>query len=616
VPKPNDISFSYRTIKNIRLTNVFQSPIREIRVVIFFLIHTAKEGSNLNSFHEPTASYSKGPDSTELLNICIGQALDRASERFPDGLALVMRHTGERFTWRQLRQEVEKLSRGLMGLGVEKGQRVGMWATNCTEWVLAQFATAKIGAILVNLNPRYRAHELEYALRQSECQTLLLISGFRDCDYVETLFSVAPESRTNPPGDFSSQRLPHLKNVVFCGEPAPAAMLSWKQLLATGEQVSTEQLRAREATLSPRDAINIQYTSGTTGFPKGATLTHFNVVNNGMLIGDCMKLTEQDRVCIPVPFYHCFGMVLGNLNCVMHGSTMVIPADFFDPLETLRTVEAERCTALYGVPTMFIAKLEHPQFRDFDLTSLRTGIMAGSSCPIELMRQVTEVMHLYELTIAYGLTEASPVITQTRTDDSLERRVTTVGRLLPHTEVKIVDVKTGRIVPRGSNGELCTRGYLVMQGYYNNPKATAETIDADGWLRTGDLATMDKDGYVRITGRIKEMIIRGGENIYPREIEEFLHTCPAIADVQVVGVPDAKFGEQVMAWIILRKGHELTPEAVKKFCKGEIADFKIPRLVRFVDSFPITISGKVQKFRMREMYVDELNVAVERARVG
>ena len=616
MPKPNDISFSYRTIKNIRLTNVFQSPIREIRVVIFFLIHTAKEGSNLNSFHEPTASYSKGPDSTELLNICIGQALDRASERFPDGLALVMRHTGERFTWRQLRHEVEKLSRGLMGLGVEKGQRVGMWATNCTEWVLAQFATAKIGAILVNLNPRYRAHELEYALRQSECQTLLLISGFRDCDYVETLFSVAPESRTNPPGDFSSQRLPHLKNVVFCGEPAPSAMLSWKQLLAMGEQVSTEQLRAREATLSPRDAINIQYTSGTTGFPKGATLTHFNVVNNGMLIGDCMKLTEQDRVCIPVPFYHCFGMVLGNLNCVMHGSTMVIPADFFDPLETLRTVEAERCTALYGVPTMFIAELEHPQFRDFDLTSLRTGIMAGSSCPIELMRQVTEVMHLYELTIAYGLTEASPVITQTRTDDSLERRVTTVGRLLPHTEVKIVDVKTGRIVPRGSNGELCTRGYLVMQGYYNNPKATAETIDADGWLRTGDLATMDKDGYVRITGRIKEMIIRGGENIYPREIEEFLHTCPAIADVQVVGVPDAKFGEQVMAWIILRKGHELTPEAVKKFCKGEIADFKIPRLVRFVDSFPITISGKVQKFRMREMYVDELNVAVARARVG
>jgi len=616
VPKPNDISLSYRTIKNIRLTNVFQSPIREIRVVIFFLIHTAKEGSNLNSFHEPTASYSKGPDSTELLNICIGQALDRAAERFPDGLALVMRHTGERFTWRQLRHEVEKLSRGLMGLGVEKGQRVGMWATNCTEWVLAQFATAKIGAILVNLNPRYRAHELEYALRQSECQTLLLISGFRDCDYVETLFSVAPESRTSPPGDFSSQRLPHLKNVVFCGEPAPSAMLSWKQLLAMGEQVSTEQLRAREATLSPRDAINIQYTSGTTGFPKGATLTHFNVVNNGMLIGDCMKLTEQDRVCIPVPFYHCFGMVLGNLNCVMHGSTMVIPADFFDPLETLRTVEAERCTALYGVPTMFIAELEHPQFRDFDLTSLRTGIMAGSSCPIELMRQVTEVMHLYELTIAYGLTEASPVITQTRTDDSLERRVTTVGRLLPHTEVKIVDVKTGRIVPRGSNGELCTRGYLVMQGYYNNPKATAETIDADGWLRTGDLATMDKDGYVRITGRIKEMIIRGGENIYPREIEEFLHTCPAIADVQVVGVPDAKFGEQVMAWIILRKGHELTPEAVKKFCKGEIADFKIPRLVRFVDSFPITISGKVQKFRMREMYVDELNVAVARARVG
>lgn len=570
----------------------------------------------MNSFHEPTASYSKGLDSTELLNICIGQALDRAAERFPDGLALVMRHTSERFTWRQLRHEVEKLARGLMGLGVEKGQRVGMWATNCTEWVLAQFATAKIGAILVNLNPRYRAHELEYALRQSECQTLLLISGFRDCDYVETLFSVTPESRTSPPGDFSSQRLPHLKNVVFCGEPAPSAMLSWKQLLAMGEQVSTEQLRAREATLSPQDAINIQYTSGTTGFPKGATLTHFNVVNNGMLIGDCMKLTEQDRVCIPVPFYHCFGMVLGNMNCVIHASAMIIPADYFDPLETMKTVAEERCTALYGVPTMFIAEFEHPQFKSFDFTSLRTGIMAGSSCPIELMRQVTDVMHCSELTIAYGLTEASPVITQTRTDDSLELRCTTVGRALPHTEVKIVDIKTGKIVPRGSIGELCTRGYLVMQGYYNSPKATAETIEADGWLHTGDLATMDEDGYVRITGRIKEMIIRGGENIYPREIEEFLRGCPAIADVQVVGVPDAKYGEQVMAWIILRRGHELTPEAVKSFCKGQIADFKIPRLVRFVDSFPITISGKVQKFRMREMYVDELNVAVARARVG
>ena len=555
--------------------------------------------------NSPTLSYSKGPDTTELLNLCVGQVLDRSAERFPDGLALVMRHTDDRFTWSQLRQEVERLSRGLMGLGVEKGQRVGMWATNCTEWVLAQFATAKIGAILVNLNPRYRAHELEYALRQSECETLLLISGFRDCDYVETLFTVAPESRTSSPGHFSSQRLPHLKNVVFCGEAAPSAMFSWKQLLAMGEQVSTEQLRAREATLSPHDAINIQYTSGTTGFPKGATLSHYGVVNNALLIGDCMKLTENDRLCIPVPFYHCFGMVLSNMNCVVHGSAMVIPAEFFDPLETLRTVEAERCTALQGVPTMFIAELEHPQFKDFDLTSLRTGIMAGSSCPIELMRQVTEVMHMYELTIAYGLTEASPVITQTRTDDSLERRVTTVGRLLPHTEVKIVDAATGKTVPRGAIGELRTRGYLVMQGYYNNPKATAETIDAKGWLSTGDLATMDEDGYVRITGRIKEMIIRGGENIYPREIEEFLHTCPAIADVQVVGVPDVKFGEQVMAWIILRKGHEMTPEAVRDFCKGEIASFKIPRLVKFVDSFPITISGKVQKFRMREIEIHE-----------
>ena len=558
-------------------------------------------------FPQRSLSYSKGPDSTELLSMCIGQALDRNAERFPNRLALVMRHAAQRFTWSELRTEVEKVARGLMALGVEKGDRVGMWATNCTEWVLTQFATAKIGAILVNLNLRYGAHELEYAMRQSECQTLIMIRGFRDCDYVETLFHISPESRNSLPGHFRSQRLPHLKNVVFCGGAPPSSMLSWADLLALSEGISIEQLRQREATLSPHDAINIQYTSGTTGFPKGATLTHYNVVNNGLLIGDCMKLTELDKVCIPVPFYHCFGMVLGNMNCVMHAATMVIPADYFDPLETLKTVEAEGCTALYGVPTMFIAELEHPEFKNFDLTSLRTGIMAGSSCPIELMRQVTDVMHCPELTIAYGLTEASPVITQTRTDDSLELRCTTVGQALAHTEVKIVDTITGKIVPRGTNGELCTRGYLVMKGYYNDRKFTDETIEPTGWLHTGDIATMDGEGYVRITGRIKEMIIRGGENIYPREIEEYLHTCPAIADVQVVGVPDPKYGETVMAWIKLRNGFELTPEQVKQFCKGEIADFKIPRLIKFVDSFPVTVSGKVQKFRMRQMYMAEMN---------
>jgi fatty-acyl-CoA synthase len=555
---------------------------------------------------DDSISYSKGPDTTELLNLCVGQALDRSARRFPNGPALIMRHSNDRFTWSELRREVERLARGLMGLGVNKGDRVGMWATNCTEWILTQFATAKIGAILVNLNLRFGAHELEYALRQSECQNLIMIRGFRDCDYIETLFHISPESRTSNPGHFRSQKLPHLKNVIFCGEAAPSSMLKWTDVLAMSGMVSIEQLRTREASLSPDDPINIQYTSGTTGFPKGATLTHYNVVNNGLLIGDCMKLTEDDRVCIPVPFYHCFGMVLGNMNCVTHGSAMVIPADYFDPLRTMECVSEERCTAIYGVPTMFIAEFEHPRFKEFDFTSLRTGIMAGSTCPIELMRQVNEVMHCPELTIAYGLTEASPVISQTRVDDPLQLRCTTVGKVLPHTEVKIVDSKTGKIVPRGEKGELCTRGYLVMKGYYNDAKSTAETIEPDGWLHTGDVATMDENGYVRITGRIKEMIIRGGENIYPREIEEYLHTCPAIADVQVVGVPDPKYGETVMAWIKLREGHSLTPEQVKQFCKGEISDFKIPRLIKFVDSFPITVSGKVQKFRMREMYLAEL----------
>jgi fatty-acyl-CoA synthase len=565
----------------------------------------------MESIEQPSApsSYSQGATTPDLLPLCIGQVLDRTVSSFPDGQALVVRHTNDRFTWTQLRAAVEEVARGLMALGVKKGDRVGIWATNCTEWVLTQFATAKMGAILVNINPQYRATELQYALKESACQTLILIRGFRDCDYVETLFSVAPEFRQGHSGEFQSEQLPHLSNVVFIGDGCPANLVSWRKLVSMAEQVSAEQLREREASLSPDDAINIQYTSGTTGFPKGATLTHYNVVNNGLLIGNSMKVGSRDSICIPVPFYHCFGMVLGNMTCIVHGATMVVPAPYFDVLQTLRAVEEERCTALYGVPTMFIAEFEHPEFQRFDLKSLRTGIMAGSSCPIELMRRVVDEMHCTELTIAYGLTEASPVITQTSTDDPLELRVTTVGRALPHTEVKIIDPLTREIVPRGTNGELCTRGYLVMKGYYNNPQGTAEAIEPSGWLHTGDLATMDANGYVRITGRIKELIIRGGENIYPREIEEFLHTCPGVADVQVIGIPDPKYGEEVMAWIKTKRDVTLTAEDVKQYCKGQIAHFKIPRHVRFVDSFPMTVSGKVQKFRMREISVAEMAAA-------
>ena len=531
--------------------------------------------------------------------------LDRTAAASPDCTALVSRSSGERFTWAELHREVERLARALMAIGVAKGDRVGIWATNRTEWVLTQFATAKIGAILVNINIRYRAHELEYALKQSECQTLILIRGFHDCDYVESLFRIAPQLAEGRSGSLKARQLPHLSNVIFIGEDAPPSMLPWRELLSMAEQTSPTQLKQREASLSCHDAINIQYTSGTTGFPKGATLSHHNVVNNGLLISSTMKLTPRDSICIPVPFYHCFGMVLANMSCLASGAAMVLPSESFDPLETLRTVHEERCTAIYGVPTMFIAEFQHPRFPEFDLTSLRTGIMAGSPCPMELMRRVVKEMHCHELTIVYGLTESSPGMTQSRTDDSLQARVSTVGRALPHTEIRITDPKTGAVLPRGMVGEICTRGYLVMKGYYNDPKSTAEAIERDGWLHSGDLGVIGEDGYVRMTGRIKEMIIRGGENIYPREIEEYLHTCPGIADVQVIGVPDAKYGEEVMAWVKLKHGAALTEQDVKSFCKGRIADFKIPRYVRFVDAFPMTGSGKIQKFRMREISAAE-----------
>jgi fatty-acyl-CoA synthase len=554
-------------------------------------------------------SYFHGTGSLPLLGLCIGEVLDRTAASFPDNPALIVRHQNKRYNYSEFLEEVEGTARGLLRLGVNKGDRVGIWSTNCAEWVVVQFATAKIGAILVNVNPANRAFELEYVLRQSECQTLLLMQGFRDCDYVETVRSICPESASSQPAALQSEKLPHLKNLIFLGDQqVPVGMYHWTDLLAMGRENPAAELRRREELLEFDDPINIQYTSGTTGMPKGATLSHNNIANNGYLVAAAMKLTPRDRLCIPVPFYHCFGMVLGNMACVASGATIVIPAAYFDPLETLHAVSEEHCTALHGVPTMFIAELQHPEFSRFDLSSLRTGIMAGSPCPIEVMKRVVDVMHLREMTIAYGLTESSPVITQTTTEDPIELRVTTVGKPLPHTEVKIVDVATGKMVPIGTPGELCARGYMVMKGYYKNPDATRRAIDEDGWLHSGDLATMDQNGYCKITGRAKDVIIRGGENIYPREIEEFLYTCPGISDVQVVGVPDAKYGERVIAWVKLQPDARLAPEDIVKFCEGKIASYKIPKHIKIVDSFPMTVTGKIQKFKMREISVQELRL--------
>lgn len=553
-------------------------------------------------------SYAHGAGDIPLSGQTIGEALDRTAALYPDNLALAVRHQNIRHSYRDLVQIVNMAARGLLGLGIKQGDRVAIWATNCAEWVITQFATAKIGAILVNINPAYRAYELEHALKQSESQTLILIRGFRDADYLSTLFSICPEAAAAKPGELRSDKFPALKNLIFIGDDGPASMFSWKQVLEAGSGVSQAELDERQGSLEFGDPINIQYTSGTTGLPKGALLSHHNIVNNALLIGRSMRITSQDRVCIPVPFYHCFGMVLGNMVCALYGAAMIVPAEFFDALATLRAVHEEKCTALYGVPTMFIAELEHPEFHNFDLSSLRTGIMAGAPCPIELMKKVVSEMHCREMTIAYGLTEASPVITQTRTDDPIELRVTTVGRPLPHTEVKIIDPRTGKIVPRRTQGELCARGYLVMKGYYNNPEATSEAIDRDGWLHTGDLAAMDENGYINITGRKKEMIIRGGENIYPREIEEFLYLHPKISQVHAIGVPDLKYGEEVMAWIKLREGVTATADEIREFCRGKIAHYKIPKYIKFVDSFPMTVTGKIQKYKMREMAIKELGL--------
>jgi len=538
----------------------------------------------------------------------VGDMFDEIARTYPENDAIVSLNQGIRYTYRQLQQEVNRAAKGFIALGLKKGDRLAIWATNIAEWIITQFATAKAGIIMVNINPAYRTHELEYALRQSETQVLLLMDRFKTSDYVKMLYEVCPDARSSQPGQISSERLPFLKTVVLIRGQEQPGMYTWDDVMKMGERISDEVLAQIGESLDFDDPINIQYTSGTTGFPKGVVLTHHNILNNGYFIGECMKFTEKDRLCIPVPFYHCFGMVLSNMACMTHGATMVLPAEYFDPVSTLEAVEKEHCTALHGVPTMFIAELEHPDFNKFNLKTLRTGIMAGSPCPIEFMKKVSTLMNMSEVVITYGQTEASPGITMSSTHDSLEQRVSTVGRPMPYTEVKIVDPVNGKISPRGETGEICARGYPIMRCYYNNPEATAQAIDEEGWLHTGDLGILDDDDYCKITGRLKDMVIRGGENIYPREVEEFLYTHPSISDVQVIGVPDVKYGEELMAWIKLKKGSSVTPEQIKEYCKGRIAHFKIPRYIKFVDEFPMTVTGKIQKYKMREASIKELGL--------
>ncbi|KHF44166.1 AMP-binding protein [Saccharomonospora viridis] len=542
-------------------------------------------------------SYTSGTSTVPLLGDTIGDNLDRTARTFADRDALVDYASGRRWNYREFVADVDALALGLLYRGVTKGDRVGIWAPNCPQWTLTQYATAKIGAILVNINPAYREHELEYVLNQAGISTLIAASEFKTSDYAGMIHKVRP-------------RCPSLTDVVFLDGD------HWDDLLDAGRKADPERLARAQAALSADDPINIQYTSGTTGFPKGATLSHHNILNNGFFVGELCRYTEVDRICLPVPFYHCFGMVMGNLAATTHGACMVIPAPSFDPAKTLAAVQAERCTSLYGVPTMFIAELAEPDFDSYDLSSLRTGIMAGSPCPVEVMKQVIERMGMTEVSICYGMTETSPVSMQTRVDDSIERRVSTVGRVGPHLEAKIIDPETGLTVPRGTHGELCTRGYSVMLGYWEQPDKTAEVIDEARWMHTGDLAVMDEDGYVNITGRLKDMVIRGGENIYPREIEEFLYTHPDILDAQVIGVPDERYGEELMAWVRMREGAEpLTAESLREFCTGKLAHYKIPRYVHVVDEFPMTVTGKVRKVEMRKRAVELLGLeAVARTR--
>jgi fatty-acyl-CoA synthase len=560
------------------------------------------------ALYDSRLSYVHGASDVPLIGATIGDLFDRVAAQVPENEALVSVHQGLRYTYREFQEACNEFARGLLALGVQKGDRVGVWSPNHAEWVIAQFATPKIGAILVNINPAYRVYELEYALKQSGCATLIIAPPFKTSDYAAMLREIAPELEGSEPGNLHAEKLPDLRTVIAFGEQDVPGAYRWEDVLAKAGHVSPETLEQVQRQQYFDDPINIQYTSGTTGFPKGVTLSHHSILNNGFFIGERMLFTQEDRLCIPVPFYHCFGMVLGNLACVTHGATMVIPAPVFDPRATLIAVERERCTALHGVPTMFIAELNLPDFDSFDLSTLRTGIMAGSPCPIKVMKQVNAKMNMRDVTICYGMTETAPVSFQSTTDDPLEKRVSTVGRVHPHVECKIVDPQTGAVVPRGVTGELLSRGYIVMLGYWNNPAATAEAVDAGRWMHTGDLATMDDEGYVNIVGRSKDMIIRGGENIYPREIEEFLYVHPKVQDVQVIGVPDERYGEEVMAWVILRAGQEATEEELRAYCRERIAHFKVPRYWKFTDAFPMTVTGKIQKFKMRETAVEELGL--------
>ena len=546
-----------------------------------------------------TASYVSGVSDVPLLGHTIGHALDRAAAAWGDRTALISRAQGVRWTWRELRDRADAFAAGLLALGLRRGDRIGIWSLNRAEWALTQFAAARAGLVLVTINPAYRLSELEFALNKVGCAALVTATGFKNSDYIGMVKTLAPELATSVPGKLSAARLPHLRIVIQIGGPQVAGAIPFDEVAARGVEAELSILRELAHDLQFDDPINIQFTSGTTGSPKGVTLTHHNILNNGYFVGRAMRLTEVDRICIPVPLYHCFGMVMGNLAAVTHGCAMVYPGEGFDPLATLETVQAEKCTALYGVPTMFIAELDHPDFARFDLGTLRTGIMAGAPCPIEVMRKVIDRMNMREVTIAYGMTETSPVSFQSAVNDPLERRVSTVGRIQPHLEVKIVDAE-GRIVPRGQSGELCTRGYSVMLGYWGDKEKSADVVDAAGWMHTGDLATLDAEGYCNIVGRIKDMVIRGGENLYPREIEEFLFSHPKIQDVQVFGVADQKYGEELCAWIRLREGETMSEDDVRDFCRGQIAHLKIPRYVEFVDEFPMTATGKVQKFIMRQ----------------
>lgn len=545
---------------------------------------------------------------TELVNSTVGKLLETTATIYGEREAVVYSELNLRYTYKEFEQLCREAAKGFMSLGIDKGEHVAIWASNKPEWLISQFATAKMGAVLVTVNTSYRTNELEYLLSQSDASTIILMDQFKDHSFIDTLYEIVPELTDAVPGQLKSSKLPHLRNVIVLGDSTYPGTFSWKELLAAKDQVTDEQLNFRMQQLHHHDVINMQYTSGTTGFPKGVMLTHSNLVNNGVNVAACMKLSHNDRLCIPVPFFHCFGCVLANMACVSVGAAM-IPLEEFNPRKVLRTVEQEKCTALHGVPTMFIAELNVEDFPQYNLSSLRTGIMAGSNCPIEVMKNVVEKMGISEITITYGQTESSPGITMTRTNDPIELRVSSVGRALPNVEVKIVNPGTGEEVPFGSQGELCTRGYHVMKGYYKNPEATREAIDRGGWLHTGDLAVMDENGYCKITGRLKDLIIRAGENIYPREIEEFLYQHREVNDVQVIGVPDEKYGEEVMAWIIPKPGAQLTEQDIREYCKGKISRHKIPRYFQFTKDYPMTASGKIQKYKLREQSLDLLRTS-------